>query len=71
MNIFREDEPHRGYTEAYEVKFWAVKPENGYMGKRTITYFAKNSRCAHDSVERRWRSDFRGKKVKLISIIYQ
>lgn len=70
MRVFHEIEPHRGCTEQYVVKFWAKNPD-GYMGQREVSYFVKNSRCAHDAVTKRWQSDYRGKNVKLVSVTYQ
>lgn len=70
MRVFHESEPHRGCTEEYVVKFWAKKPD-GYMGQFEVSYFVKDSRCAHDAITKRWLSDHRGKKVELISVTYQ
>lgn len=70
MRIYHESEPHRGCTEQYVVKFWAKK-EDGYMGKHEVSYFAKNSRAAHEAVVKRWKSDYRKRNVTLISVTYQ
>jgi hypothetical protein len=71
MRVFHESEerPH-GCTEAYVVKFWAMKPD-GYMGQHETTYLVMNSRRSHDVVAKRWKKDYHGKNVKLISVTYQ
>ena len=68
IKVLSESEEHRGYTESYEVKFWYRKPD-GYLAKKSVFYYVKNSRRAHKNVEARWKKDF--KNCILISVIYQ
>lgn len=56
-------------TEMYVVKFWFQK-EDGYWEQRTADYFA-HTKDSHEKVEQQWREEYRGKAVRLISVIYQ
>ena len=64
----KKDE-HVKYSESYEVNFW-IQKEDSFWEKRQEMYFGE-TKAEHDSVTNRWQKDYTGKKVKLISVIYQ
>ncbi len=59
---------NRLMMDCYQVRFW-FHPEGGFSAQATRVYYTEG-KGAHKAVEARWRKDFEGKKVDLISIKY-
>jgi hypothetical protein len=74
VKVFRLEEIPKNqrvtYSESYEVKYVRPKPGTDFTEQATVMYFAA-SKGRHDQVEAKFRRDFAGKFLKIISVTYQ